>query len=160
MMVVGTSRPRRTTQNLPPSLSAPQRMPLQCMTMRAPITIPLHGLIRHYGGLCAHPLFWTPRLLELLGCRFQEIDSTSDKTEPLGRPDHDAERQSNGDRSSDHERWESYSDVAQYARSLATSTSPMLKSSSITNLLTSEGSSLKKAWYVRNSIRCNNITYS
>lgn len=128
--------------------------------MRAPIIITLYELIRHHGSLCADPLTWTPSLLELLGCRFQEIDRTSDKTEPLGRPDHVDKRQTNGDGSSNNERWESYSEVAQYARSLATSTSPSLKSSSITNLLTSEGSSLEKARCVRNCMRCNSVTYS
>ncbi|EQK97566.1 hypothetical protein OCS_06720 [Ophiocordyceps sinensis CO18] len=35
---------------------------------------PLSEVLRHHAALCVKPIFWIPPLLDILGCRFQQVE--------------------------------------------------------------------------------------
>lgn len=49
--------------------------------------LPLHDLIRYHGRLYVHPLEWTPRHLDLVGCQFQDIAQDIASEERAYKPD-------------------------------------------------------------------------
>ena len=43
---------------------------------------PFRVLMRHHRDLFVNPLFWTSRHLDLVGCRFEDIDTAAVETTP------------------------------------------------------------------------------
>lgn len=92
------------------------------MTLQA--SKPLSELVRDHRELCVRPLFWTTRLLELLGCRFQDVALSGDETVSWRINKNDGRD------------WQSQGKPEDFAERLAVTGAPLSKIASITRLLT------------------------